>query len=75
MTLYFSVLRLEQLADQKDLELSLYTQLLENLVFLLWRHLDFYLSGDNQASPRHVGEPLYKKSTQASPNDNVRLVS
>jgi len=70
----YTVLRLEQLADQKDLELSLYTQLLENLVFLLWRHLDYYLSVDSEASPRHVGEPLYKKSTQASANDNVRLL-
>ncbi|XP_063674250.1 nuclear pore complex protein Nup205-like [Bolinopsis microptera] len=57
----YAELRLEQLAETKDKELSLYTQLIENLVFLLWRHVQYYTVYCKDPTEGIGGEPLPKK--------------
>ena len=63
--------RLEQLADTKDRELTLYTQLIENLVYLLWRHIHYYTVYCRDVSDE--GEPLPKKLLSSN-QDNVKQV-
>ena len=72
----YAELRLEQLAETKDKELSLYTQLIENLVFLLWRHVQYYTVYCKDPTEGVGGEPLPKKLLSANQDyiKNVRYL-
>ena len=73
----YAELRLEQLAETKDKELSLYTQLIENLVFLLWRHVQYYTVYCKDPTEGIGGEPLPKKLLSSNQDyiKNVRFLS
>ena len=60
------------MADIKDKELTLYTQLIEVVVYLLWRHTHYYIVYCKGLA--EGGEPLPKK-LHSSSQDNMKQVN